>query len=334
MCHSTKQHPQMEQNNQIATNPKREVVQSFLITTARYRFSVYEKRILSKLITCMQPMLEGKKLIGKVERSLFGDVRFELPMSFFTDDRNYKNYQEALSSLVDKKIEFEDSNVFLKIPLIQYVKIVKHSGIVTLQICNELVELFLNFSKGYSKYILEVSMELKSTASARLYELISNQPHPLTYSIEKLKDILDPSHTYPKTCNFIQRIIEPAKKELDKVANWSFTYEPIKKGRKYIALQLTPVNFPQREPQDVQRADALRQVNLSWYIEKDIRDFLTKACGFSAREIKNNLPTIQKFIAIFAKDSLNRVMEIWSRSQDKRNPKAYLIGVLKLEIEQ
>lgn len=325
----------MEQKNQIAVSPKREVIQSFLITTARYKFSLYEKRILSKLITCLQPMLEGKKLIGKVERSLFGDIKLELPITFFTDgDTHYKPYQDALKALATKGIEYNDAKVWMFCNLIQSPKIIKNSGIVSFSICSEMVDLFLNFSKGYSKYILEVSLELKSTASSRLYELISNQPHPLTYNIENIKEILDPQHTYPRTNNFIQRIIDPAKKELDEVANWSFDYEPIKAGRKYIALKLTPINYPNREPEEVQRADALRQVNLSWVVGKQLKDLLRNTCGFSQREIKNNLTTLEKFCNTFGKGSINKILEIWSRSQDKKNPKGYLIGVMKLEIEE
>lgn len=325
----------MEQINNLSLATNREVIQSFLITTARYKFSIYEKRILSKLITCLQPLLEGKKLIGKVEKSLFGDIKLELPLQFFTDgDTNYKQYQDALKALATKGIEYNDKKVWMFCNLIQSPKIVKHSGMVSFSICSEMVDLFLNFSKGYSKYILSISMDLKSTASARLYELISNQPHPLTYGIDNLKQILDPQNTYPRTCNFIQRIIEPAKKELDEVANWSFDYEPIKAGRKYIGIELKPINFPQREPEDVQKADAIRQTNLSWFVSKELREILKTTCGFSAREIKNNLKTLDDFCKLFGKLSIEKLYEIWSRSQDKKNPKGYLIGVLKLEVEQ
>ena len=323
----------MDKKNQIELPKKREVIQSFLITTARYKFSIYEKRILSKIISCLQPLLEGKKLEGRVERTLF-ETRFELPMSFFTNDTNYARYLEAFKSLATKGIDVNNNNIWAFYNLIHSPKFIKNRAIVLFSISDELVELFLNFSKGYSKYILEISMELKSTASARLYELISNQPHALKYNIDTLKEILDPTHIYPKTCNFIQRIIDPAKKELDDVANWSFSYNPIKKGRKYVGLELSPINFKDREPKEIQDAELKRRVNLSWSIvEREIRNFLKKECGFSDREIKNNIATIQKYIRTFADNSLGSLMEIWSRSQDKRNPKGYLIGVMKLETE-
>lgn len=318
----------------LPENKKREIIQSFLITTARYKFSVYEKRILSLIITSLQPQLEGKKLLGKLERDLFGDLRCEFPVkNICEDDTNVVQYIQAFEELIDKKMRYEDENVIKLCTIIQDVEIKKRSGIIKFSICKTMADLFMNFTKGYSKYILEISLKLRSVASARMYELISNQPHPLTYSIDTLKKIFCVEDIYPRTSNFIQRVILPAKKELDEVANWSFDFTPIKKGNKYTHIKLTPYNILHREPEEVQKSDALRKTNLSWFVEKDIRYFLINTCLFSQRELKNNLVTIQKFCNTFADDALNKIMEIWSRSQDKTNPKGYLIKVLQLEVE-
>lgn len=321
----------MDKNNLPATH-KREVIQSFLITSARYKFSVYEKRILSKIITSMQPMIEGKHLHGRVERTLFGDIKVEYPLTFITDDdTNRVQYQEALKALATKGIEFENEKVWQFCNIIQSPKIIKNKGIVNFTICTEMVDLFLNFSKGYSKYILEISLKLRSVASCRLYELISNQPTTLKYKIDNLKKLLGAENYL--NGNFIQRILIPAQKELNEVANWSFDYKLIRKGRRYEYILLYPINYKEREPQEVQEQDLQRRTNLSWYAQKDVRDFLTKTCNFSQRELKNNKDTLSKFCTIFANDAKGKLMEIWSRSQDKINPKAYIIKVMKLEIE-
>ncbi len=322
----------MEDNLQVTEN-KREVVQSFLITSARYKFSIYEKRILSKIITSLQPMLEGQHLNGKIERSLFGDIKIEMPLSYLRgDDRgNVKQYKDALRSLSQKGIEFEDENIWTYCNLIQSPKIVKRSEFVSFSICSDMVDLFLNFTKGYSKYILDVSLSLRSTASARMYELISNQPQPLKYGIEKLKELLG-AETYTLTGNFIQRVLVPAKKELDTTANWSFDFKPIKTGRKYTHILLIPINYPEREPQEVQKADAIRRTHLSWFIDTDVTLKLMDL-GFSKREIKNNMETIKKFTYKFANSTIEKIVEIWVRGNGKKNQKAYLIGAMKLEVE-
>ena len=319
---------------EVEKSTKREVIQSFLITTSRYKFSIYEKRILSKIITELQPLIEGVHLHRKVEKTLFGDLKVELPLTYLTDgDTNRLPYQQALKALAQKGIEYENEKVWTFCNIIQSPKIIKNKGIVTFTICEDMADLFLNFTKGYSKYILSISLGLKNYSSARMYEFISNQPRPIKYPIDKLKKMLGVADTYPRTSNFIQRVILPAKKELDEKANWSFNFQPIAVGNKYTHILFTPINYKKREPEEITKADAIRKNNLSWYIEKDIRYFLQNTCNFTPREIKNNLTTIQKFIYIFADTSLDKIMEIWSRCQDKNKPKGYLVGVMKLETE-
>ena len=52
----------------------KDVIQSYIVTTARYDFTVYEKRILYRLVEFLQPSLEGEKLKGKIaiKQDLFG----------------------------------------------------------------------------------------------------------------------------------------------------------------------------------------------------------------------------------------------------------------------
>ena len=39
---------------------KKELIQSYIITTAKYDFNVYEKRIVYRIVELLQEMLEGK----------------------------------------------------------------------------------------------------------------------------------------------------------------------------------------------------------------------------------------------------------------------------------
>jgi hypothetical protein len=60
---------------------------------------------------------------------------------------------------------------------------------------------------------------------------------------------------------------------------------------------------------------------------------LTRTCEFSPREIKNNANTIKDYCTKFGNDALDRIAEIWGRARGAKNPKGYLIGTLKSEIE-
>jgi plasmid replication initiation protein len=138
---------------------------------------------------------------------------------------------------------------------------------------------------------------------------------------------------YERNYNFIQRIIEVAKKELDEKSNWSFTYIPIKKGRSFELIEFTPIHFQERETEEVTRAEAIRQVNLSYFFNREVKNYLTQTCGFTPRELKNNAETIKNFCTKFQSEARERIAEIWGRARGAKNPKGYLIGTLKSEIE-
>ena len=312
----------------------REVIQSYIITAAKYDFSVDEKRVLSHLVEMMQPLIEGKELVGKVEQDLWGTYHFILPTEyFFEEGANRQRIKQAIKSLNEKSFEYEDEDGWGICRLIEMPFLDKR-GKVEFYLGKKLVDVFLNFNKGYSKYQLDISLSFKSVYSMRLYELISNQTRKLTFRISRLKEMWDiTDKAYERNYNFIQRIIEVAKKELDEKSNWSFTYQPIKKGRSFELIEFTPVHFPERETAEVTRAEAIRQVNLSMFVIKEVKIYLTQTCGFSPREIKNNADTIKTYCDKFGTEARERITELWGRARGARNPKGYLIGTLKSEIE-
>ena len=316
----------------------RQIIQSFLITTARYEFDIHEKRILSNLIGIMQDKLQGRKLRGRIEKDLFDDYHVEISLSELIPDfdrSNSRHYKNALISLRNRMFEYEDEDVWRPIGIIERPQIRKKGGIISFDIAKQLVDVFLDFSKGYSKYTLGVSLELKSIYSMRFYELLSNNKISLTYRIDRLKEILNVADKYPDNSNFINRCIKPAKKELDGVANWSFDYTPIKRGKKYELIKFTPIHHPEREDASIQEAEAKRRVHLSWFVERDVRHFLLNVCHFTDKEIKGgkNLATIQLFQKKYGSESVNKMNEIWNRAIQKNDPKRYFMGTLKLETE-
>jgi plasmid replication initiation protein len=312
------------------------IIQSYLITTAKYDFTADEKRVLSNLINVLQPLLEGKVLRGKVQQDLFQDYCLELPSSTFlgeNDKTNHSRIKKALDLLEEKKLYQEDENSWRKIRLIESPRYLKR-GVVQFRLAKELVELFLNFDKGYSKYQLETSLKLKSVYAMRLYELISGQTQPLTYKISYLKEIWGATQkAYERNYNFIQRVIIPAQEELNEKANWTFIFTPIKEGKKFTKIMFTPVHNPRNEDTSTEEHELIRQISISRLIENNLKNYLLQTCGFSVQEIKNNIPTLKKFSELYKQDTDGKIREIWARARDKRNPKSYLIGSIKCEIE-
>lgn len=334
----------MEKKNLPATIKKfpstnREVIQSFLITTARYEFSTNEKRILTSIVGLIQDQLEGKKLRGRVEPDLFGNYYFEIPITELMPefDRHTRDYKNALINLRTRVFEYEDEDRWQPISIVEKPAILKKKGLVTFEIAKEFVDIFLDFQKGYSKYTLGISLGLKSVYAIRLYELLSNQKINLKYSIDKLKDIFQVKDKYKENTNFINRCIKPAKKELDEGdANWTFDYSLIKVGKKYQYIVFKPIHKIEKESEEVQRQEALRRSSMMWHLERNITAFLKGTCKYTDRELKGKttLKRLQIFYKKYGNFTLKKMSEIWERAKENNNPKSYFMGAIKDEVKE
>lgn len=236
----------------------KEVLQSYILTTAKYDYSVYEKRILYRLIEVFQQYTTGNKLNDKVkiQKDLFDVNIVTLPVSMFLVneiDKNHHRIKEALIRLENKIFEYEDDSTWQLIRLISEPKIEKYEQTATFRINPKIVEAFLDFSKGFKKYELKIAMEFESVYSMRFYELLSNQKTPINYSVDTLKDLFKVSEKYKRINDFFRYVIEPAKKELDKCSPYTFHYEPIKTGRKITGIRFIPIHQPQFEDESLKK---------------------------------------------------------------------------------
>ena len=130
-----------------------DLIQSYIITQARYDFSVYEKRILYSIIQMFQQLLEGKKLTGKhrADKDLFGDYMIYMPIKSCLKDEEDKNHHQvkaALRALENKKFEYEDDKVWQIIRLVQAPEIIKNEEVMKFRLHYRLVDAFMDFQKA------------------------------------------------------------------------------------------------------------------------------------------------------------------------------------------
>ena len=104
-----------EQEREIAS---REVVQSYIATTAMYDFNVYEKRVLYNLVKLAQSQIEGVRLaenLYRIDHRYADFIRIELPISDFLpdpEDKHHARVKEALQSLHRKTFTYRDAQVW------------------------------------------------------------------------------------------------------------------------------------------------------------------------------------------------------------------------------
>lgn len=325
----------------------KELIQSYVLTTARYDYTVHEKRILYKIVEQLQALLNGVELKGRhpVQEDLFGDRLMTFEISDFLtneDDRNHNRVIQALRDLNDKSFEYVTPETWERIRIIESPKMMgigKKTTTVRFRLDKKMYDAFLDFSKGYKKFELKLSMKFQSVYAMRFYELFSGQKTPLTYSIVQLKEMFGLTEKYngkDGTSNFIKRVIEPAKKELDKHSPISFNYKykdkELKREGRYYNILFIPYEIPKNKNVEIEKKQLQQETSLRWDIPKEVIQDLKRDYDFSENEIKNNIDVFKQTLKLEYFKDLYSLLKAKSRTAD--NPKGYLINALKNEIEK
>jgi len=305
----------------------KDIIQSYIMTTAKYDYSADEKRILLRLVETWQYLLEGRQLKGKIDKTLFGHYELEFPASHFLPDgsTNYARIKDAFRSLNEKKFEYEDDECWEIIRIVEMPRL-EHREKIKFTLNSKVVDCFLNFTKGYRKLELETVFSFSSVYAMRFYELFSGQKSPLIYTIENLKKMFQIEDKYPRNPDFVKRVIEPAKKELDEKSPYGFEYSIIKKGAQFHSIKFYPVAIPKNRNDELERKDLQKKVSISWDLDKVVREYLRKL-GFTDTQVKNNMPLLKS-----ANKELDLVYELSTlvgKTRTKNNSQGYVISTLK-----
>jgi plasmid replication initiation protein len=321
-----------------------EIIQSYILTTARYKFNVHEKRIMYRLVEMIQFQLAGKKLNQRysVQKDFFDLYHVEIPLRAFLHnehDTNHIRAKTALTRLTEKVLYYEDENEWKAIPLIILPRIKKHEGTCTFRLHEDIYDALLNFSKGYKKYELKTAMQFESVYAMRLYELLSKQKTPLTYSIEQLKAMFGIEDKYNRPPDFIKRVIDTAKKELDAKSPYSFEYKPLKTGKQITSIKFYPTYIAKNETDEEhiksQKRELIRRKDFhpGAHIDRAITNYLKDFYGFSDREIKNNFELFKE-AQKERPDLLLFMSHVKAKANRAANPKGYIINAIKKKIKQ
>jgi hypothetical protein len=317
----------------------RDVTQSYCLTFSRHSFSEYEKRVWYVLVAFLQELNKGKKLDRnyQCETSLWGDKKFTIPVRFFLateQDQNYAQVHKALKSLATDGIEYEDEDVWEFTNFLTNPSHSTKTGTVTFTLPAKMYAAILNFSKGRREYELLIAMSFKSRYAMRFYEMMSGQTSPINYSVEHLREWFCLKDKYLQINDFVKRVIVPAKKELDAKSPYTFTYKPYGSvGKKIDGWTFYPVYQPQFRDPNLERIKLQRQVNISWDLSKEVRNYLMEQYGFTTDEIKRNVDLF-KTVAGLMHDFVGWLAgDIKARANRANNPKGYLINALKKEKE-
>ena len=253
----------MAKEEKIAETSK-EVVQSYLLTTAGRDWGIYAEKFLLKLVEAAQGDIQGMdfRKTGKdlkphspslnypgITKNSDGDVFISIPVRELLPSDDYKNYdyvRETIEQLQTKILRWEAPKLDAKgnvvyneagLPVRKWksVQLVGEAegetdlnSCITVRINTNIWTAMVDFTKGFRAFDLKIALKLQSKYSLRLYQLMSRQDQPLTFKIDDLKQQWNLEGKYTRVDDFIKRTIDPAKEELDAVSPYTFDYKVVK----------------------------------------------------------------------------------------------------------
>lgn len=319
----------------MAVIKNKEVLQSYIITAAKYDFSIYEKRILYRQIEIEQELLQGQKARKGViiETNLWKDKKYTIPVKWLLKDEEDKNHyqiRKAFKALMSKIIEYDTRDVSGAFPLIQRFELNKRSEYVTWQVPHEIVDVIVNFAHGFRKYELKTAMEFESIYSMRFYELMSGKEEPITFGIDKLKEMFRLENKYKQVNDFLRFVIIPAKKELDEKSPYSFEYAINKEGRKYKSITFYPIKIAKNIDDDVRLNSVIKGLSIRYAIPKEVEEYMMNNFGITTKELKQHYKLLEA--ANKSLDLLGLLTEKKRYIADARSPMGYIVAMLRERI--
>lgn len=332
-----------------------ESLQSYILTTAKYDFSIYEKRVLYKLVEIAQSQVKGlsfPKDCRKIDHDLFDFITIEIPYSSLLSkeeqseqdekkrNTNHALVRAALRALQTKIVEYEDKKTWESLSIIANPKYKKYSDKVSFIIDPRIWDVILNFSKGFRAIELKYTLWFSSVYTMRFYELLSRQT-TLEHTFEELKEwfgLKDKYQGKDGIKDFRRYVIEPAQQELKDKAPFYFEYAPIKKdgSRKINAFKFHVVHKPELQEQ-IDHTEAKMQVSVRNFISREEKMYLMENFGFTEDGLRANNELFEEYVKWF--DLLGDVAIIKAKmSQLERkgstigSPQGYLINSLKKKL--
>jgi Initiator Replication protein len=312
----------------ITQQSNNSVTKSNVLIEASYKLTVTEQKIILYLVSQINKDDDDFKM-------------YSLPIQHFYEllgyrgSPKYSEMREITKNLMRKILEIKEGNKLKQMSWISYVEYDEHSGRVYLAFDPRLKPYLLQLKKEFTTYRLKNVMELKSSYSIRIYEILKRWQfmNEIEIPLDELRKMVGATDKYLEYHNFKKRVLVPAKKEIAEKTDLSFEYKEVKSGRKVVAIR-----FFIRERR-VDGKDIIPGISH----EKESEDALYSQ--FLARFEKYNQSISQKvFIRIallaqkvFGEDwitELTKMIDDILERTDIREPLAFLTYVLNEKIKR
>lgn len=263
-----------EKNKSIETMHNYVVTKSNQLVQANYKLSVIEQKIVLFLVSKIRKDDEDFKtytLSIKEFNELLGNK----------GTPKYSELREITKKLLGKVLEIWEDDKLKQMGWISYVEYNKSEGSISLSFDPRLKPYLLQLKKEFTSYKLKNVMQLKSSYSIRIYEILKQwqKVKKTEITLEKLRKLLGVEDKYKEYHNFKKRVLNRAKKEINQNTDIDFDFEEIKKGRMVVAIRFhikSEQILIEQQNEDNSKDKEEPNVDLAQSLLVEIRDLLAK----------------------------------------------------------
>ena len=312
------------------------LVQSYIFSVARVHLSLYEQRLLLKIVEHAQ-LACGGELIKKRMKALstadFENVEIKVSVADIlgSNSNHYEQVIKAARTLETRIMEYYSSEraEYFCTPIIYNCLVRKSSGIIRFFVARRVFDAILDFSRGFSRYDYEVALKCQSAYACRLYILLCAQTNRIVISMQKLREMFCLQDRYKLNADFIKRVIDPAKKQLDEMGVSSFEYDLVKENGKITSIGFKPIK---RVPDSQVEASLQAKLSVSALVSHQLQLLLINDAHFTYRELAANKKLLHDFSLL--PESLSIALDIINRAINKNKRKGWIINAMKYEVSK
>ena len=222
-----------------------------------YRLSLNEARIVLYGISLINSKAKEFPLEFKVDIRRFADM-FNI--------ESHSVYYTVKQAVMDKfwereftfPTEISEGGKRLRVRWINGIEYGDREGYIKI-FMNPLLKPFLQqLSGNFTKYYLRHIANFKSIYSVRFYEIAimelnrsKLQKYTFGLEIKEVRNRLELGEKYKRFCDFKPRVLEPAKKDINRYSDIRFSYEVKKLGRSPHKIEFTVSRKPQNQPEQL-----------------------------------------------------------------------------------
>lgn len=211
-----------------------------LIQKSRFSLTVQQQRVILYLIS----------KIGYGDED-FKEYEFDIKdfcrvCGLYDDSgKYYTELKRQVKAIRDKSmwIEISEGEEIL-LSWLDGAQISRKSGKIKVRLNEDMKPYLLQLRENFTKYEIANVLCMRSKYSIRLYELVKSlhfqelEMYVKTFTVEELRKRLD-AEAYPRFCNFNQRVLKPAVREVNTYTDKEVSYELVKTGKMVDAVTMT-----------------------------------------------------------------------------------------------